>query len=176
MIRRLLPVIAAVGLIGCESAPNVAALLQQNKPFNFDFELTDVDGNKVSKADLMGHVAIVDIWGTWCPPCRAEIPHFVALDKQYRDKGLRIVGLNDEKTQDSDAATHRVRAFREQHGIKYPCALITDEVEDQVPQFEGFPTTLFFDRTGTVRLKLVGAEDYSTLRAVVEHLLNEKEK
>jgi hypothetical protein len=89
---------------------------------------------------------------------------------------LRIVGLNDEKTQDSDAATQRVRAFREQHGINYPCALITDEVEDQVPQFEGFPTTLFFDRTGTVRLKLVGAEDYSTLRAVVEHLLNEKEK
>jgi len=63
----------------------VAQSLAQFTPFEFDFDLTDVDGNRLSKADDAGKVLIVDVWGTWCPPCREELPHFVALNREFHD-------------------------------------------------------------------------------------------
>jgi thiol-disulfide isomerase/thioredoxin len=124
----------------------VAQLFEENEPFEFTFALEDIAGNKLSKAELAGKVLIVDIWGTWCPPCRMEIPHFVALDKEYREKGLQIVGLNQERGEDDAENIKMVKEFCEENDVPYPCALITEEVMKQVPDFEGFPTTLFLDR------------------------------
>jgi thiol-disulfide isomerase/thioredoxin len=155
------------------TADVVAELLDENKPFEFDFDLKDVDGNRLSKSDFEGKVLIVDIWGTWCPPCRMEIPHFVALDRTYREKGLRIVGLNYEHDDDAADAAKHVRQFRSAEGVSYPCALATPNVIRQVPDFEGFPTTLFIDHTGRVRLKIVGYNELPFLQAAVEALLKE---
>src|SRR5437762_9755963 len=108
MLRRLLPLGLLLCLWGCDdSSPparrvargltveaQVAQLLDENVPFEFDFDLEDVNGQRLSKADFAGKVLIVDIWGTWCPPCRMEIPHFLALHRQYGDQGLQVVGLN----------------------------------------------------------------------------------
>jgi len=152
----------------------VSRLLEKNEPFDFDFDLKDIGGNKLSKADLAGHVLIVDIWGTWCGPCRMEIPHFVALSKEYREKGLRIVGLNEESGDDDEEKIQTVKEFVEEEGVDYPCALITESVMRQVPDFEGFPTTLFLDRTGQVRLKVVGVHDMLFLEAAVQALLGEE--
>lgn len=151
----------------------VAELLEENKPFDFNFDLEDTSGKKLAKADLAGKVLIVDIWGTWCPPCRMEIPHFVALDKEFREKGLQIIGLNQENGDDEEKVKV-VKEFCEENGVTYPCALLNDEILKQVPDFEGFPTTLFIDRTGNVRLKAVGFHDIHFLRAAVEMLLKEK--
>jgi thiol-disulfide isomerase/thioredoxin len=153
----------------------VAQLLKENEPFEFDFDLEDVAGKKLSKADLAGKVLIVDIWGTWCPPCRMEIPHFAALDREYREKGLQVVGLNSEGEDDAKAATRQVQEFCEENAVPYPCALVTEEITKQVPEFRAFPTTLFLDRQGTVRLKVVGYHDIPFLRAAVEILLKEKD-
>jgi len=67
-----------------------------------------------------------------------------------------------------------VKSFCDENGVTYPCALISDEVMEQVPDFQGFPTTLFIDRAGKVRLKVVGARGPEFLQAVVETLLAEK--
>lgn len=152
----------------------VAHAFAETKPFEFNFDLEDVNGKKLSKADLAGKVLIVDIWGTWCPPCKMEIPHFVALDKQFREKGLQIVGLNSDEGEDPADATRQVRNFCRKEGVLYPCALITNEILEQVPDMSGFPTTLFLDRTGKVRMKVVGYHDISFLQLAVETLLNEK--
>ncbi len=151
----------------------VAQLLEENKPFDFDFDLKDVTGKRLSKTDMKGKVLIVDFWGTWCKPCRLEIPHFMALDREYREKGLQIVGLNCNEGEDAEDAAQRVKDFCEEQGVRYPCALASDQVTDQVPDLEGFPTTLFFDRTGKLRLKVVAYHDLFFLRAAVETLLNE---
>lgn len=150
----------------------VAALLASNEPFEFNFELEDTHGKAISKAGFAGKVMIVDIWGTWCPPCRAEIPHFVELDKNFKEKGLQIVGLNRENVK-GEAAHNLVNEFCEKNGVTYPCAMITEEVMAQVPDFQGFPTTLFIDKSGKVRMKVVGARGPEFLQAAVETLLAE---
>ncbi|HLJ11996.1 MAG TPA: TlpA disulfide reductase family protein [Planctomycetaceae bacterium] len=193
MSRRSIAFLLALAVCGCNRAAGparsaatatetekagarkeISQLLASNLPFTFDFNLNDIAGQKLSKSDMAGHVLIVDIWGTWCPPCRMEIPHFVDLNNRYGDKGLRIVGLNRERSDNIEENTKLVQEFCRKEGVNYPCALITKDVMSQVPDFEGFPTTLFFDRTGQVRLKLVGAYDAVVLEAAVESLLNEQ--
>ncbi len=186
LCRCLLAFCLALALCSCDESPRsrrrgrplslgeaVSQMLEDNEPFAFDFDLKDVDGNRVSKADFAGNVLIVDIWGTWCPPCRMEIPHFVALDRTYRERGLRIVGLNYEQDDDAAVAAKHVRQFRASEGVTYPCALVTEKLLRQVPEMEGFPTTLFLDHTGKVRLKLVGYNEMPFLQAAVEALLKE---
>jgi thiol-disulfide isomerase/thioredoxin len=85
----------------------------------------------------------VDLWGTWCPPCRTAIPELVDLHRRYKHHGLEIVGLNYEQ---GDPAAHAalVREFAGKHGIAYELALGTPEIRKQVPGFSGYPTLLFF--------------------------------
>ena len=71
-------------------------VLASGETFPFDFTLTDFSGQNISLTGFQGKVLIVDIWGTWCPPCRAEIPSFVKLQTEYGPQGLQIVGLNYE--------------------------------------------------------------------------------
>ena len=152
----------------------VDELLVDNKPFDFNFELTDTEAKPIAKADFAGKVLIVDVWGTWCPPCRAEIPHFVKLQKTYNEEGLVIVGLNQENAADDEAAVKIVQDFREKNEMNYRCALIGDDTLQQIPGFGGFPTTMFIDRTGKVRAKVVGLHDYEYLETIVRKLLAEK--
>lgn len=152
----------------------VEKLIADTKPFPFDFELTDIDGKAIAKADFKGKVLIVDVWGTWCPPCRAEIPSFVTLHKKYQEAGLEIVGLNSERIKDEDEALTTVKEFHKENGMTYRCALAKRDTIEQIPEMEGYPTTLFFDRAGKVRVKIVGLHDLDTLEAIVQRLLEEK--
>ncbi len=151
----------------------VAELLANNDAFDFDFKLEDIDGNEQSLEGLKGKVVIVDFWGTWCPPCRAEIPHFIKLQEEYGEAGLQMFGLNYERGNSEEENVQLAVDYVKEHGINYPCAMGTSVVRDQVPDFGGYPTTLFIDRTGKVRLKVVGLHSYNYLEAVVKVLLDE---
>ncbi|HJN12797.1 MAG: redoxin domain-containing protein [Pirellulaceae bacterium] len=142
------------------------------QPFEFDFDLVSTDGRSIKLADFKGKVLIVDFWGTWCPPCRQEIPHFVKLLNNHRSAGLEIVGINYER---GDAAQFNdmINKFAEEYGINYPCLLGDDVTLGRVPNLEGFPTSLFIDPSGKVRLQIVGYHPYDHLEAVVQALLAE---
>lgn len=154
------------------AAQHAAEKLAHFESFPFDFQITDLEGKPHSLADYKGKVVVVDIWGTWCPPCRAEIPSFIKLQQQYGEQGFQMIGLNYEG-EISDKVAEKVKQFIQENGINYPCALASEEIRDQVPDFQGYPTTLFIDRQGKVRLKLVGLHDYEDLEAVVLALLAE---
>ncbi len=140
--------------------------LSKDAMFPYDFTVTTLDGQRLSLSDLRGKVVIVDFWGTWCPPCRAEIPHFVELKKEMGDK-LAIVGMTWEHGKGGDEVIAKVREFARQMGINYPLTLITDRADLQkVPDLTGFPTTLFIDKQGRVRAKEVGLRDLEVLRGL----------
>lgn len=147
--------------------------LANGESFAFDFKLTDISGNEVSLKQHKGEVLIVDVWGTWCPPCRAEIPSFIKLQERYGPKGLQIIGLNYERGPDPTQYEKLVQDFVEANGVNYPCALGSEAIQSQIPDFGGFPTTLFIDRTGKVRMKAVGLHEFAYLEAIVETLLSE---
>ena len=169
---------ALLGSLGQESRrasqEQIDRLFADHKPFEFDFVLPDLEETTLRLADYRGKVVIVDIWGTWCPPCRREIPHFVKLHEKYGESGLEIVGINYEGVEADEART-RIAKFAAEFGIPYPCLLGDDATREQIPGFRGYPTTLFIDRSGRVRLQLVGYQEMATLEGVVTSLLEERE-
>ncbi len=148
--------------------------LAAGETYPFEFAGTDIEGNAQSLESLAGKVVIVDFWGTWCPPCRAEIPSFVKLQETYGDQGFQMIGLNYERKESEEENVKAVKDFAEEFSINYPCILSDEETRAQVPGFRGFPTTLFIDRSGKVRMTVVGLHDYAYLEAVVNVLLAEK--
>jgi len=141
------------------------------RSFAFDFEQTDLAGRPLSLASLKGKIVIVDFWGTWCPPCRAEIPSFIRLKDAYAND-LEIVGLAYERV-DAAEAPQAVIDYGLKSKINYPCAIGAQETKEMVPEFRGYPTTLFIDRTGKVRMVTVGNEPYDKLESLVRILMDE---
>ncbi len=148
-------------------------LIAAQKPFDFNFSLPDLDGKTVALKDFNGHVLIADIWGTWCPPCKMEIPYFVDLLKKYEGKGLRMVGINYEKG-DPKEATKLIKEFAKTNKMNYPCLIGDEKTSSQVPNLKYLPTTLFLDRTGKVRLCVEGYHSQADLDAIIQELLDEK--
>ena len=147
--------------------------LSSGSSFVFDVDLTSVNDSPVKLSDHKGKVVIVDFWGTWCPPCRAEVPSFIRLQKEYGEKGFQMIGLNYEG-ENSEADAEKVRRFIKSEEINYPCALGDDATAQQVPALNSYPTTLFIDKSGKVRTKLVGLHSYERLAAIVETLMAEQ--
>ena len=157
-------IVLALTAVGCQNTPS---------NFPFDFELKDINEEQHALSDYRGKVVIVDIWGTWCPPCIAEIPHFIELQEKYSDQGLQILGINYENAKSWEEQQQIISKFVEKKGINYPCMPGTDAVQNQIPGFNGFPTTLFIDKSGNVREVIVGLHSFDELEAKVKKLLAE---
>src|SRR5215470_13334225 len=83
-----------------------------------DWQLSDVDGKPVKLSDFKGKVLILDLWATRCPPCRAEIPGFVAIQKKYADKGFTVIGVSLDKQ-----GASVVKRFMRELGMNYPVVI-----------------------------------------------------
>jgi peroxiredoxin len=120
--------------------------------------LKDVDGKPVSLSQFKGKVVILDFWATWCPPCRTEIPGYIALQKKYGDDGLVVVGISV----DTDG-TAPVKKFMKDFGMNYTVVMANDTVQDAYGPLQGYPTTFIIDRDGVIRDRKLGkkpAADY----------------
>jgi peroxiredoxin len=115
-----------------------------------DFTLTDHNGSPVKLADYKGKVILLNFWGTWCPPCRLEIPGFMELQDAYRDQGFVIIGVAVEDTPEA------VRAYAEETKINYPLAMIQDDVEDTYGPLYGLPMSFLIARDGSICRKHLG--------------------
>lgn len=125
--------------------PLFTATLAAQTIENFAFEVDKLGGGKLRAADFAENVLIVDLWGTWCPPCREAVPHLQRLYAKYRHHGLEIVGFNYERGTQKEQA-EIARKFASGHGLTYHLALGTPAVQRQVPNFKGYPTLLFFQK------------------------------
>jgi thiol-disulfide isomerase/thioredoxin len=149
-----------------------------NRPLDmaFSFTLPDLDGKSVSLADFKGKVVLIDIWGTWCKPCREAIPLLVELNRKYRRRGLEIVGIDYEKdAPDPETARQVVKQFVQGAGIPYRCVMGDVPTLQKIPDMKGFPTSMVIDRSGKVRLLITDNSNGTpeVLNAVIQVLLAE---
>jgi thiol-disulfide isomerase/thioredoxin len=130
------------------------------------WKLKDVEGKVVSSEDFKGKVVVVDFWATWCPPCRAEIPGYTALQKKYGKDGLVIIGVSlDEK------GPAVVKSFVEKNKVGYQVVMGDESMVKAFGGVEAIPTTFIIDREGKIRERKEGAEETASYeKQIVKYL------
>jgi peroxiredoxin len=133
-----------------------------------------VDGKQLDVADYKGKVVVLNVWGSWCPPCRAEAPNFVKVAKDTADQGVQFVGINTR-----DPSTAPAKAFEDEQGITYPS--LYDPTGKLMLRFkkgtlnpQAIPSTLIIDRDGKIAARTLQALSEDKLREMLAPVLAEK--
>lgn len=130
-----------------------------------DFTLKDHNGAAVKLAAYKGKVILLNFWGTWCGPCKMEIPGFIELQEQYRDRGFVILGVAVEDTPEA------VRAYASQEKINYPLAMNQEDIEDTYGPIYGLPMSFFIARDGSICKKHMGPISRQAAEQEIKSLL-----
>ena len=186
-----LALIAAFGVSSCtrspetakESAPKTAApggggpVAGTPLPASMmTTELKTIDGKAIKLADYAGKVVIVNLWATWCGPCRIEIPHLIEIANEYKGR-VELIGLTNE---DPVVDAEKVKSFMREHQINYTIGWASQEFALGLMQGQirnSIPQSFVITRDGRVYKRFVGFSPTQTppqMRDAVEQAVNEK--
>lgn len=133
----------------------------------------DLGGKPVGLDDFRGQVVVVNVWGSWCGPCRAEADDLARIERRTRDRGVRFLGIN---TRDPDRAT--ARSFVRTHGLDFPS--LHDPTGELLLRFppallnpQAIPSTLVIDRRGRIAVSIGGAVTEDELGPLLARVLEE---
>jgi thiol-disulfide isomerase/thioredoxin len=135
---------------------------------------TTLDGRRAKGADFEGKVLVLDFWATYCPPCRDEVPHLIALQRRYGAQGLHIVGLNVGGAEDRPKVPDFIEEFGIQYALGYPDPQMSELF---FADNSAIPQTYVYDRKGRLAKRFVGfdANISAELERVVQAALEEKQ-
>jgi peroxiredoxin len=136
-----------------------------------DFTLEALDGGTLRANDLKGHPALVFLWLTRCPVCRRITPDVVELDRRYRARGLRIVGLCADETLGLGVPPEERATWVKEQGIRYPNAVLDAPARAALGNQNIFPALFLVGADGKVARLVINHHDLETLEALVEPLL-----
>ncbi len=142
----LAALLAACG--GCEGGP---ARVEVGLPAP-TYHATSLAGDSVALADYRGRVVLLNVWATWCHPCRDEIPELRALHAKYQPRGLELVGVSVDADGNDDA----IRAFMREFEMTYPVWRDPGETVSSRFLMVGVPATFLIDRQGVLRWRKTG--------------------
>jgi thiol-disulfide isomerase/thioredoxin len=169
----LIVVVLVGGLAGCNRNPAsptqrraavAAGEVGSQLP---DFALKDLQGNNVLSGDFQGKVVLIDIWATWCQPCKKEMPGYQKLLDRYGSRGFAVVGLKSNIMMDTEDPTK----FAKEIGVHYPLVVASADIVQKFGGVEGLPTTFVYDRQGILRKKVIGFEYTENFESVLKTLL-----
>lgn len=106
-----------------------------------DFTLTDLHGKAWALKELRGQVVLVNIWATWCSPCRSEMPDLDSIYRRFKKDGLIVLAITDENAD-------KARQFVGEFGLSYPVLLDSDKTVHRQYTIEGLPRSFVYDRDG----------------------------
>lgn len=150
---------------------STVVLAQDQRVAAPDISGVTLAGQPWALADTRGEVTVLNVWASWCAPCRAEAPTLQDTYARRADQGVAFVGLD---TRDSQAAAE---AFVRRYGITYPNVVDTDgalqlQFKDTLPP-QAIPSTVFVDRQGRVAARVLGEIDSARLNGILDQLLAE---
>jgi peroxiredoxin len=115
-----------------------------------NFILSTLQGNHVELSQLRGKGVLLNFWGTWCPPCREEMPSIEKAYQKYKDQGLAVVAVNIGESEVP------VTSFKNQYKITFPIAMDRKKEITQLYAIDPIPTTYFIDKNGLVKKIVIG--------------------
>ncbi|MCE9646821.1 MAG: TlpA family protein disulfide reductase [Chloroflexi bacterium] len=158
-------------LLNKETAANIPAGAGTAPQAGFkapDFTLDALDGKTYTLSELKGRPVLVNLWATWCPPCRAEMPAIEKMYQEYQDLGFLVLGVN-MTYQDSSSA---VAPFVSEYGLSFPILLEETGETASAYQLRSLPSSYFIDRSGTVSEVVIGGPmSEALLRTNIEKIL-----
>ncbi|MCS6993629.1 MAG: TlpA family protein disulfide reductase [Anaerolineales bacterium] len=135
-----------------------------------DFTLTTLNGETIRLFDLRGRVILLNIWASWCPPCRAEMPAMQRVWEEYRAQGVVVLAVN-ATSQDTLADA---QAFVAENGLTFPIPLDTEGEVTRLYRVSSLPTSFFIGADGVIREVVIGGPmAEALLRSRIEELLQE---
>ncbi len=154
----------------------VVAVMQWQAPGSkagFDappFSLPDLDGRSHDLGDYAGRVVFLNVWATWCPPCREEMPSMQRLHESYAQEGLVVLAVSED-----EGPPEPVRAFAESLRLTFPILLDPEGVVPSLYGVTGYPETFLIDRSGRIVRHVIGPADWyaPAARAEIEQLLRQ---
>jgi thiol-disulfide isomerase/thioredoxin len=190
----VLALLAAIGFAGCnsrdketENAPKVTVTAgprangtaAEATPAGpkmlpasaLDAPLETLEGKPFKLSDLKGKVLVLDLWATWCGPCRSSIPELVTMQKEYGPKGFEVVGLDIDPESDTP---EDVRRFAKQYEINYKLAFADRDLAISLMRGGNIPQSIIVNRDGQIIEHLVGFHPVNTpkrMRAAIEQAL-----
>ena len=165
----LFAVLAAIGVSSCNSndvsssksatanrstAPGVnPGFVTLPRPI-MDAENRGAKGEPIKLSDYSGKVVLVNLWATWCGPCRSEIPELVKLNKEFHDRGVELIGLS---TEDPDASAESVSNFVREYKVDYTIGWATREVALTLMRGQtNIPQSFIIARDGRILKRFIG--------------------
>lgn len=134
-----------------------------------DFTLATADGQSLGLTDLRGQVVILNIWASWCGPCRLEMPAIERFYQAQRQRGVEVLAVNST-FQDSE---ENAQNFARELGLTFPIVFDRDGAVTRRYQIHGLPTTFVLDRRGVIRSVTIGGTTAAALQSIVDPLLAE---
>jgi peroxiredoxin len=133
-----------------------------------DFTLKTANGEEYTLSDLKGSAVLVNLWATWCPPCRAEMPTIQQMYQEYKGQGLVVLAIN--MTYQDELAN--VAPFIQQYGLTFPVLLEETGAVGAAYQLRSLPSTYFIDRAGVIQEVVIGGPmSEALLRTRIEQIL-----
>jgi len=134
-----------------------------DKPVVPNLTMNTIDGQEWSLHSNRGSVVLLNFWGTWCEPCRAETPLLVKIAGEYADRGVKVFGVSLD-----EGETELVRKFVTEYRVGYP--ILMPPAGSPLFGMDEVPTTLLIDAEGRLQEKYVGAVPENILRADIERV------
>jgi peroxiredoxin len=132
-----------------------------------NFNLIDLQGNRVSLADYRGKAVLINFWATWCGPCKVELPWLVAFRKQYAWQGFEILGIDVDSPQDRE----KVQPFSRRIGLDYPVLFGDDAVSRAYDCCQFLPTSYYIGRDGRIVEEAAGVGSREQIEANIRKAL-----
>jgi len=166
----LLGIFLISGLAACsgQADKSATAVVQSDTARIFAASFPDLEGQSQPLKQWHGKILVLNFWAPWCPPCRAEIPDFIALQEEYRAQGVVFVGLAlDQKD--------KVQAFSDEMGINYPILLGENDAAELGKlagnRLGGLPFTAIFNKNGDIVSTVSGELKREQLEATLKGLI-----
>ncbi|MEV6397137.1 TlpA disulfide reductase family protein [Streptomyces sp. NPDC051907] len=153
----------------------ISTVPKQDRRLPNELKGETLDGKQLDIAHLKGKVVVMNVWGSWCPPCRAEAPAFAKVAKETKAEGVEFVGINTR-----DAKREPAIAFEKNYSVEYPSLydpigkLLVNGFPKGSLNPQTIPSTIVLDRDGKVAARALKALSEEDLRDMIDPLIREK--